>query len=313
MTIGTPFANRQNTQVEPLLGLFVNTLALRVRLSEALDVAGLLARIKALSLDAYAHQDLPFEHVFEALQPVRSLNHSPIFQVMLALNNTPSSTLAIRGLTLQPIRLPRTSAYLDLSLFLEDTGGAIVGNFEYASTLFERETVERFATQLAHLIGEFVHRERALLRDISLLDERARHRLLVEFNATHAEFPDGELIHELIERNAREHPEAIAVVLGERALAYAELNRRANQLAHRLIELGVEPDARVAIFMERGPDLIVGLLAILKAGGAYVPLDAGYPVERLNYILEDSKPVAVLTQASLRQQDRVHVGDCGPR
>ncbi len=300
VVVGTPFANRQCKELEPLTGLFVNSLAIRSHLEDDSSVAQLLAQIKATTLDAYAHQDMPFEHVFEVLQPVRSMSHSPIFQVMLALDNTPTDALSVPGLTLEAVRLPRTTAYFDLSLFLQDADGVLSGNFEYASSLFEQSTVVRFAGHFECLLEGMVAQEHRQVSQLALIDARERARLLVDFNDTAADFPCGQLLHQLVENQASAQPDAIAVVFDGETLTFDALNRRANRLAHRLIELGVQPDTRVAICLERSLDMIVGLLAILKAGGAYVPLDPAYPPDRLAFMLADSAPIGLITQAHLR-------------
>ncbi|HJU38165.1 MAG TPA: condensation domain-containing protein, partial [Tahibacter sp.] len=298
VVIGTPFANRQTRETEALIGMFVNALAVRVRLDDDPTVARLLAQVKATLLDAYAHQDLPFEHVFDVLQPVRSLGHSPIFQVMLALDNTPGGSLALPGLTLEPVKLPRATSYYDLSLFLTDTGGAITGNLEFSTKLFDRATIERYAAHFLTLLAGMIAHEHLPVSRLPLIDDRERTRLLVDCNATAADYPAGLLLHERFEAQAAQNPDATAVVCGDAHVSYAALNRRANQLAHRLRALGVRPDDRVAICVDRSVDMVAGLLAILKSGAAYVPLDPAYPVDRLAFMLADSKPVALVTQAA---------------
>ncbi|MDC8016186.1 non-ribosomal peptide synthetase [Tahibacter soli] len=298
VVVGTPFANRQNRETEALIGMFVNALAVRVRLDDDPTVAQLLAQVKATLLDAYAHQDLPFEHVFEVLQPVRSMSHSPIFQVMLALDNTPGGSLALPGLTLDTVMLPRATSYYDLSLFLTDTGGAITGNLEFSTNLFERATIERLASQFVTLLAGMVAHEAVPVSRLPLIDDAEKTRLLVDFNATAADYPTDLLLHQRFETQAAQRPDATAAVSGDESLTYAALNRRANQLAHRLRALGVRPDDRVAICLERSLDMVVGLLAVLKSGAAYVPLDPVYPVDRLAFMLADSKPVALIAQAS---------------
>ncbi|QNH20776.1 non-ribosomal peptide synthetase [Xanthomonas sp. GW] len=298
VVIGTPVANRQRREVEGLIGFFVNTLALRVRMEEAPSVAELLAQVKATALAAFAHQELPFEQVVEALRPARSLGHSPVFQAMLALNNTPDGgALELPGLTLAPVARDQVTTHFDVSLSLSDDGGGISGAIGYASDLFDRGTIERWAVHLQQLLSALVAEEQRSVATLPLLTQGERAQLLEGFNATAAEYPREALIHELFEVQAAQQPEAVAVVYEDQRLTYGELNARANQVAHRLIALGVKPDDRVAICVERSLEMVVGLLGILKAGGAYVPLDPTYPAERLAYMLEDSAPVAVLTRA----------------
>ena len=291
LVIGTPVANRQRTEVEPLIGFFVNTLALRVNLEGNPSVAELLARAKAAALGGYGHQDLPFEQVVEALQPTRSMGHSPVFQVMLAMNNTANiGDLALPGLSLSNLELPRETTQFDLSLALTEVGETMIGNLEYASDLFDRDAVERFVGHFQILLASIVSNEHQRIGQLPLLTEPSLHQILKGFNDTSLSYPCDQLVQQLFEQQAQLTPSAVAVTYEGHCLTYSELNAKANQLAHRLIALGVRPDDRVAICVERGLDMVVGLLAILKAGGAYVPLDPSYPTERLAYMLKDSDP-----------------------
>ncbi len=301
VVVGTPVANRGRAEIEPLLGFFVNTLALRVDVAGNPTVAELLSKIKAITVGAYAHQDVPFEQVVEALQPQRNLSYSPLFQTMLALDNTPSEgALRLPGLELQPVVTARHTAHFDLELGVVDTGETLEGNFVFASDLFERRTVERFAGYLLTLLQGLVADDTQLVGHLTLLPALERAQLLDGFNSTLASLPQEQLIHVLFEQQADRDPAAAALIFEERTLSYAELNRRANQVAHHLIGLGVRPDDRVGLCVGRSLEMVIGLLGILKAGGAYVPLDPAYPVDRLSYMLEDSAPVAVLTQSGLR-------------
>ncbi len=302
LVIGTPVANRQRAEIEPLIGLFVNTLALRVQLQADPTVTQLLSQIKATMLAAQTHQDLPFEQVVETLKPTRSLSHSPIFQVMLSLDNTPDSTLALPGLTLSTLPTPRYTTQFDLSLSLTESGETIGGYLEYASDLFDASTIERHAGHLLTLLDGLLEHDEQRVSQLPLLSQAQRHQLLHEFNNTATDYPQDALIHTLFEAQAAARPDAIALVHEQHTLSYRELNRRANQLAWQLIAQGVSPDDRVAICVERGLDMVVGLLGILKAGGAYVPLDPAYPTERLNYMLGDSAPTALLTQGALQER-----------
>jgi amino acid adenylation domain-containing protein len=301
VVIGTPVANRQRSEIEPLIGFFVNTLALRIRLEEDPSVAQLLEQIKGTTLGAYAHQDLPFEQVVEALQPDRSLSYSPLFQAMLVLNNLPNAgTLTLPGLRLAPIEIPRATTQFGLTLSLNEAGESMVGSLEYSTDLFDANTVERMMGHFVTLLRAMVEDQSQRISQLPLLSTAQRHQLLVEFNGAKTEYPSGRLIHELFEEQAARVPEATALVFGEERLTYGELNRRANQVAHHLIRLGLHPDDLVAICVERSLEMVIGTLAILKAGGAYVPLDPTYPKERLAYMLEDSAPRVLLTQARLR-------------
>ncbi|QXE10353.1 amino acid adenylation domain-containing protein [Pseudomonas sp. AN-B15] len=298
VVIGSPVANRTRAEIEGLIGMFVNTLALRIDTSGELSVEALLARVKAQTLQAQAHQDLPFEQVVEITRPVRSLAHSPLFQTLLSWDGLESPALALGELTLEGVAEPSHFAKFDLSLSLSESNGIIRGSLEYATALFDQSTVERFVGYFQRLLQAMVANDQALLEQAPLLAAEEQQRLLVEFNATAVDYNLEQTIHGLFEAQVARSPLAPAVVAGEQQLSYAELNARANQLARHLRELGVGPDARVAICVERGLDMVVGLLANLKAGGGYVPLDPAYPLERLAYMLEDSAPLAVLVQGT---------------
>jgi amino acid adenylation domain-containing protein len=318
VVIGTPSANRGRKEIEGLIGFFVNTLALRVDLSGSPSVADALARVKARALGAQANQDIPFEQVVGLLQPARSLSHTPLFQVMFIWQNAPEGELELSGLAApQPAPRPapsaqaradaRTTAKFDLSLALTERGGRIVGAVEYAAALFERETVERFAGYLRRALEAMVADESQSIDRLALMPADERARVVEEWNRTDAEFPADSCLHQLFEARVERTPGAAAVVFEGEELTFAELNARANRLAHHLRALGVGPDVRVGICAERSLEMMVGLLGVLKAGGAYVPLDPAYPAERLAYMLADSAPAAVLVQTHLR--DRVEGAD----
>jgi amino acid adenylation domain-containing protein len=305
LVTGTAVANRGRTEIEGLIGLFVNTLALRLDISGSPSVAELLERVKKQVLAAQQHQDIPFEQVVEIARPVRSLSHSPLFQMMLDWDQSVGGgggRLTMPGLELGPLGVGSdVVAKLDMTLFLRDAGTQIVGGVVYATSLFDAATVERYLGYLRTLLEAMVTDETQAIERLPLLSEAERQQVLYEWNATEAEYPREKLVHQLFEEQVEKTPDAVAVAYEDTTLSYAELNRRANQLAHHLRELGVGPDERVAICLERSLEMVVGLLAVLKAGGAYVPLDPAYPVERLQYMLEDSAPVVLLTQSHLHE------------
>ncbi|MFM0639045.1 amino acid adenylation domain-containing protein [Paraburkholderia metrosideri] len=306
VVIGTPVANRQRAEFESLMGFFVNTLALRVSVADDPSVAGLMARVRRFMLDAYAHQDVPFEQVVEAVQPARSLGHNPLFQAMLALNNTTAHSLNLPDLALSAYDVPRTTTQCDLTLSLTETADGITGQLEYSSDLFDATTIERLAAQFQVLLQAMTDDETQHVSRLPLLGAAERERILVSFNRTERAFPQEALIHQLFEQQARLQPDAIAVIHETHALRYGELNERANRIAHHLIGLGLRPDDRVAICVERSIDMVAGLLGILKAGACYVPLDPSYPAERLAHMLRDSAPAALLTQCALRNALPAH-------
>ncbi|HEX2091934.1 MAG TPA: amino acid adenylation domain-containing protein, partial [Longimicrobiaceae bacterium] len=299
--IGTPTANRGRREIEGLIGFFVNTLALRLELSGEPSVGELLERVRERALSAQQNQDIPFEQVVEGVQPVRSLAHGPLFQVMFAWQSAPGDEPELSGLALAGVGrgAQQASAKYDLSLGLGESGGRIVGGVQYATALYERGTVERQVGYLRRVLDAMATGPERGFAGLEMLPEAERRQVLEEWNATAAAYPADRCIHELIEAQARRTPDAVALVFGERRLTYNELNTRANRLAHHLRALGVGPDAPVGICVERSAEIIVALLAVLKAGGAYVPLDPEYPPERLTYMLRDSAPVVMLTRGPL--------------
>ena len=301
VVIGTPVANRGRAEIENLIGFFVNTLAVRLDLSGSPSVSELLDRVKAQALAAQHHQDIPFEQVVELAQPVRSLAHSPLFQVMFAWQSATEGSLELPGLELLPLQAsPHRAAKFDLTLSLREAGETIAGGIEYATSLFEQATIQRYIGYFRNLLQAMVADDFQAVDRLPMLPESERDLVLYRWNDTRTDFPSDKCVQELFEEQVAKSPDALAVVFEDASLSYAELNRRANQLAHYLIELGVVPDARVAICVERGLEMIVALMAVLKAGGAYVPLDPVYPLERLRFMLQDSAPVALLTQEHLR-------------
>ncbi|HEU4562948.1 MAG TPA: non-ribosomal peptide synthase/polyketide synthase, partial [Longimicrobium sp.] len=317
VVVGTPTANRGRSEIEGLIGFFINTLALRVDLSGAPSVADVLARVRERSLGAQHHQDIPFEQVVELLQPVRSLAHTPLFQVMFIWQNAPERELELPGLAApapaaqppsasrpeapsQPEAASQTStAKFDLSLALSEHDGRIVGAVEYATALFERETVERWVGYLGRVLEAMAADDTRPVDALELLPDDEWRQVVEAWNATEVAYPADVCIHELFEEQAGRAPNAVAVVFEDQRLTYAELNRRANRLAHELQARGVGPDVRVGLYLERGLEMVVGLLAVLKAGGTYVPLDPDYPAERIGYMLADSRPAVVLAQRSV--------------
>jgi amino acid adenylation domain-containing protein len=302
VVIGTPTANRGRREIEGLIGFFVNTLALRIDVSGSPTVGEFLARVKAQALAAQQHQDIPFEQVVEVVRPARSLGHSPLFQVMLAWQNATDEKLELSGLTLTPLAAaPRTRATYDLSLSLMEVGERIEGGVEYATALFGRATVDRYLGHWRTLLEAMVADDRQTVDLLAVLTAEERRQVLFEWNDTGAEYPEDRCIHELFEEQVEKRTDGVAVVAGDRHLSYGELNAQANRLAHYLRELGVQPDDRVAVCLERGLEMVVALMAVLKSGGAYVPLDPEYPAERLAFMLADSAPKAVLTGGRLKE------------
>jgi len=303
VTIGTPVANRQHTEIEALIGFFVNTLALRVVLDDDPSVAQLLDQVKATTLSAYAHQDLPFEQVVEAVKPPRSMSHSPVFQVMLALNNTPKGdALTLPGLCLSPVTRPSTTTQFDLTLSLTEVDDVIVGSLDYASDLFDAATVARWAGHLQILLNGMVADDQQRISRLPILTQAEIGHIVVDWNDTEADYAQGSGIHQLFEQQAEQTPDAVAVAFEGRSLTYAELNAKSNRLAHYLREKGAGPAVLIGLCVDRSPEMIIGLLGILKAGSAYVPLDPEYPEERIAYMIKDAGMPLLLTRQRLLEK-----------
>ncbi|MBP5974477.1 amino acid adenylation domain-containing protein [Brasilonema sp. CT11] len=297
--IGTPIANRNRQEIESLIGFFVNTLVLRTQIQGNPSFSKLLSQVRQVALDAYAHQDVPFEQVVEALQPERNLSHSPLFQVMFVWQNTPMRKLELPGLTLTSLSMSSVTAKFDLTLSMQEIESGLVGSWEYNTDLFEPDTIRRMMGHFQTLLEGIVSNPEQLIGQLPLLTEAQRHQLLVQWNQTQANYPQDKCIHQLFEEQVERTPNAVAVVFEDQQLSYRELNCRANQLAHHLQALGVEPEVLVGLCVERSLEMVVGLLSILKAGGAYVPLDPAYPQERLSHILNDSQVSVLLTTEKL--------------
>jgi amino acid adenylation domain-containing protein/thioester reductase-like protein len=297
--IGSPIANRNCHQIEPLIGFFVNTLILRTDLSGNPSFQQLLDRVRQVALDAYAHQDLPFEVLVEQQQPERSLSYTPLFQVMFSLENAPSEPFALPGLTFDPLEIDTGIAKFDLTLSMEETQQGLKGRFEYNTDLFDARRMTRTIEHWQNLLEGIVAAPDRRISELPLLSKAERHQLLVEWNDTGAEYSLKHCIHQLFEKQVERSPDAIAAIYKDEQLTYRELNNRANQLARYLKKLGVGPEILVGICVERSLDMLVGLLGILKAGGAYLPLDPGYPKQRLEFMLRDTQVPVLLTQQSL--------------
>ncbi|TRT96054.1 MAG: amino acid adenylation domain-containing protein [Microcystis aeruginosa Ma_OC_LR_19540900_S633] len=297
--VGTPIANRNRSEIEGLIGFFVNTLVMRTDLSDNPSFSQLLTRVREVTMDAYAHQDLPFEMLVEALQPERDLSHTPLFQVAFVLQNTPKSEIAMTGLTVTDLPPENTTAKFDLTLAMVNMDDGLKGVWEYNTDLFESSTIERLSGHFLNLLGGIVANPQERISQLPLLTESETNQLLIEWNNTQVDYPEYKCIHQLFEEQVKRTPDAVAVVCSQQQLTYNELNCRANQLAHYLQKLGVKADTLVGISLERSLEMIVGLLGILKAGGAYLPLDPDYPSERLQFAIADAQLSLLLTQEGL--------------
>ncbi|MGF1676650.1 MAG: amino acid adenylation domain-containing protein, partial [Rivularia sp. (in: cyanobacteria)] len=312
IVVGTSIANRNHQQIEGLIGFFVNSLALRTDLSENPTFEELLNRVREVALGAYAHQDLPFEQLVDSLQLQRSLSYTPIFQVMFVLQNTPMEALEIQGLHWEPIEINSNTAKFDLTLSMYESSEGLTGVLEYSLDLFKSESIERITGHLKTLLQAIVNQPEQPICELTILTASEQQQLLVEWNQTQVNYPQSS-IHQLFEIQVGKIPDSIAIVDANQQITYQELNIRSNQLANYLIKLGVKPEIRVGIYLERSCEAIISILAILKAGGTYVPLDPTYPQERLNFILKDACVEVLITQSKFAlenlqtQADYTHI------
>jgi amino acid adenylation domain-containing protein len=309
IAIGTGTAGRNHKATESLVGFFINSLVLRLNLSGNPTFGELLGRVRQVTLDAYQHQDMPFELLVEQLQPERNMSHNPLFQVMFVLQNFPKEKLELPGVQITPVPIETFTARFDLFLPMEETATGLRGELEYNTDLFDRTTILRLIGHFQTILDGIVANPNQPIAALPLLTDAERTQLLVTWNETQVAYPLHKCLHQLIEMQAARTPDAVAAVVpaidstykADQHLTYQELNARANQLAHHLQVLGIGPDVLVGICVERSLEMIVGLLGILKAGGAYVPLDPEYPQERLEFMIADSHTPVLLTQAKLAQ------------
>jgi amino acid adenylation domain-containing protein len=297
IVVGTPVANRNRAELEGLIGFFVNTLVLRTDLSGDPSFRELLGRVREVSLGAYAHQDAPFEMLVEELRPERDVSRNPLFQVMFALQNMPEVAFERSELVISPFEVKTARAQFDLTLDATEAGGQIHCSMVYNTDLFERQTIRLMAEHFRILLEGAAADPDCAISALPLLTPAESRLLLVEWNDTRSETGGETCAHHLFETQAARTPEAIAVVFEGRRVTYAELNRRANRLAHYLMDAGVGPESLVGLMLERSVEMVAALLAVLKAGGAYVPLDPQYPAARLTFMLEDARVSVLLTDS----------------
>jgi amino acid adenylation domain-containing protein len=306
ISIGTFVANRSRAETYPLVGFFVNTVVLRSHVDPALSFEAFLATVRDGALDAIAHQDLPFQQVLQGVKPERQLSHSPLFQVSLVVQNAPMDTFSLPGLQLERLPMSNAVAQFDLALTVEEVAGVLECGLDYDTDLFDGVSIERMSGHFVRLLEGIVAEPTSRIGDLPMMTAHEQKQLVVHWNDTAVPYPREQTLQGLFEAQVARTPDAVAVVYEEQQLSYGELNARANQLAHHLIGLGVGPDVRVALCLERSAEMVVALLAVLKAGGAYVPLDPTYPAERLAYMLKDSQPRVLITQAHLKEMMSRH-------
>lgn len=294
IAVGTPVAGRAQPELDHLVGLFTNTLVLRTRIDPGADLRTLLEQVRATSLGAFEHAELPFDRLVEALRPQREAGRNPLFQVMFVLQNAPAETLSLAGAQTCALPAARSVAKFDLTLDLTETGDGLAAQFAYATALFDRGTLERMAGHYRQLLAAMAADEGCAVGRLPLLTPAERRALLVGRNATATDYPADATLASLFEARVAQTPDAPALISGEQVLSYGELNARANRLAHRLRALGVGAERCVGLCMARCIDLVVGALAIVKAGGAYVPLDPAWPAARIAHLLADTQAAWVI-------------------
>jgi amino acid adenylation domain-containing protein len=299
LVIGSPIANRTRSEIEPLIGFFVNTLALRISLQDEPTFADLLGRVRRVALDAYNHQDLPFERLVDELQAERDLSRNPLFQVMFTLHNAETHQYSFKGLKIEPIKTEAVSAQFDLVLDIWEKGSALVGVLEYSTDLFRRETVVRMMRHYCAILAQMVSDPSQTVSKVSLLDANERKVLLDTFNPIQRQYPDDRLLHELFEEQASASPGAVAIIDDHSRLTYEDLNANANRIAHLLHRRGGQHEQFVGILDDRSCRFLSAMLGVLKAGRAFLPLDPAYPEDRIRYMIADSGISTLITRRSV--------------
>ncbi|MBV9787370.1 MAG: amino acid adenylation domain-containing protein, partial [Chloroflexi bacterium] len=299
LVVGTTISGRNRSELSNVMGFFANNLALRTSLSGNPTFREVVQRVRTTALAAYSHQDVPFELLVEKLNPERDLSHAPLFQVAFTLQNELVPTREVAGVTMRSLLIDSGTTKFDLTLFIWEGANSLSGTLEYSSALFDAATIARLVAHFTKLLSAIAADPEQRVDQVSLLSAAERTTVLDLWNATATSYPNDQCLHQLVEAQAARTPDAIAVIAENATLSYAELNARANQLAHYLQTLGIAPEDRIGLCVEPAPEMIVGMLAILKAGGAYVPLDPNYPTERLQWMLGDIQARIVLTQERL--------------
>jgi len=312
--VGSPIAGRPHADLENMVGMFVNTLAMRNYPGKNKSFLEFLQEVKVNALMGYEHQDYQFEELVDKLDIPRNLSRNPLFDTMFALQNTDHAVLAIGNLRFSPYELDNKIAKFDLTLEAAERNNCLEFTLEYDSKLFKPETAQRMRRHFVSVLNSVVDQPEIKLGNIELVSDEEKDQILIEFNNTKTAYPKDKTIQELFEEQVEKAPDHIAVIFEEQQLTYKELNNKANQLARVLRNKGVRNNSIIGMMVERSPDMIIGIMGILKAGGAYMPIDPDYPEDRIKYMLEDSKTGILVTQQSLREKvafigDIIHVDD----
>lgn len=302
IVVGSPIAGRSHPDLQKIVGIFINFLAMRNQPQAEKRFLDFLDEVKENFLRAYENQEYQFEQLVEQLQIKRQLNRNPLFDTMLILQNTEKSEIKLNDLKFLSYHFDQTVAKLDLILNIIQTGKEIYIEIEYCSKLFKEETIECFFAHLTNILEEITENPQLKIKEINLLSASERRQLFLEFNQTKTKYPNDLLIHQLFEEKVKLTPDKIALVFGEQHLTYHQLNQKANQLARRLRKLGIRPESMIALVMKRSLEMIIGIFAVLKAGGAYLPIDPNYPQKRIDYMLKDSQTELVLTQKKVIEE-----------
>jgi amino acid adenylation domain-containing protein len=303
ISVGSPAANRTHHEVEPLIGFFVNTLTLRSQVEGDMSFKELLQEVKNTTLEAYSHQDVPFEKVVEAVMKERDMSRSPLFQVMFVFQNTPEiPKLQFGEVELSSEGFAQQTSKYDLSLFITQSAAGLQCSLEYNTDLYKEETIEQLETHFTRLLHSIVASPDQKIGELTMLSPSEEHQLTEVFNATSTAYPRDKSLIDLFEEQVKRTPDAIALVFQDQELSYQELNNRSNQLGHYLISKGISKETLVPIVVERSPEMVIGILGILKSGAAYVPVDPDYPEDRIGYMLEDSGAVMVITSISSKSR-----------
>jgi len=305
--VGTPVANRNLPEFEQLIGVFINTIVTRISLSGDPNFRELLRQVRDVSLEAYAHQDLPFEKLVEELKPQRDLSRTPLFQVVFNLQNSPMPNLEIPGIGIKFKEIDRRVSQFDLTLMVSNTDGQYQATVEYNDHLFEASTISRMFTSFQLLLKDAIAHPDRLISRMQLIDNEEQFRLVSGLNQTQVDYPREKCVHQLFEAQAKKTQDAIAVIHNNSSLTYFDLNQRANLLARHLQERGVGPGIRVGILMEKSLEIVEALLGVLKAGGVYVPIHNSFPTERVQFILNDANVLVLLTNVELKSLERENV------
>jgi len=302
IVIGTPIVVRNKQEIEPLIGCFINTLAIRNKLSNSATFIKLLSQVKQTCLDAFKHQDIPFEQVLSALKVNRDTRHAPLFQNMFSLHNTPQSELKLSGLEIQNLAINKATAQFDLTLIMRQTNQGLSGHFEYNTELFDDSTITRMIDHFKTLLKSIINNPQQSISSLSLLTQSEQRQLLIDWNQTQVNVSQNQTLIDLFQIQAELRPNDIAVIYKQNSLSYQQLNQKSNQLAHHLISIGVEPETLIAVNIERSLDMLIVLFGILKAGAAYLPIDSFYPNDRIDFMLSDSKAQLIITHSNLLAQ-----------